>query len=910
MPFNITQFVTVRDGRSSCPSCVSYYGKKSTNTNLSVREDGAYKCHRGCTTEEIRSALNYQPEPKEWTPDGYSKPVQKPTSATYSEAEIQKNHQNLEEGKIAGLAARNWLNNRGITAEIRDHFKLGISRRKSKGAMRFSIDIPLPDGQGSYYRKGRIAPWEGEKGWTQYGIPQHIFWTHKPEGFSSVWLCAGEWDAMLLGWHLRETDIAVATFTCGEGSVPPVDRLIELQGKSVTVFYDRDEAGKKGAAKVCAAIKGARIAEVPAPEPVPSGWDITDFFKAGYPIDLLHQSAKAAETSAPIEPEPKPKRLRDRLISNDDLMARAPDVIDYLVPDLMTSNELFLLCTSPRGGKTLMAMTLAHAVATGGKFLGRPCTQGSVIYVNLEDADAKIKEREVQQGWGEGLPIYWLDKFKLSELPELIDAASEIEPRLIVLDTLSRIRDSATSEASAEMSQVLEPLQDFAKRNDCAVLLVHHTKKVNDATTAGTVDVFDSIRGSSAIRATARGAWILAAGEKSHRLIVEHGHGRYDLDIYLNLKNLTWMELGKWKINADTDQADQILAYLNEYKQGTVSEIASVMGIPKKSCQVALWRLQLDDMVLKSGGRRNAPAVYTRSSNLLPQLPQITQLLPKCNPDGVRDSADRVTKNEFFSSENGSLGSLREGYDPNLIRNDPNLIRPDQTDHPLSDGTFAIKKAENDPFGDPLESSSAVTQTKKGGETYTEQGIHLGNNKVKKGNLLPKPDHQNGDPVDPETDHHFGKTDQTDHQTTVAVIENKSNSFPLIGTWIKTTSGQIAQCTIHYPHGGGFSRADGSLIGFIDPGDYEIIDKPPIWESKGIKVGCRVKYSAEAIAHQEQSIARFEQGGKPWPTPWSADWEYRVEAIDGDGTCHLARLGGGKGKRSAKMNALWLVPVK
>jgi AAA domain len=914
MSFNITQFVEFSNGRAACPACISYHGKKERNTNLSLipGSDGAYKCHRGCTPEEIRSALNYQPERKpEWTPSGYSKPAPKPTSATYPESEIQKNHRNLEEGKIAGLEARKWLDDRGITAEVRKHFQLGVSRRRSKGNMTFSIDIPLPAGDGTYYRKGRIAPWEGEKNWTQYGIPQHIFWSHKPEGFTSVWLCAGEWDAMRLGWELRhQSKIAVATFTCGEGSVPPAERIAELQGKACTIFYDRDEVGEKGAAKVCAAVEGARVAEVPAPEPVPSGWDITDFFNAGYPIDLLHK--EAANSVKPTEAivNAKPKKLRDRLVTNDELMARAPDVIEYLVPDLMTSNELFLLATSPRGGKTLMAMTLAHAVATGGKFLGRPCTQGAVIYVNLEDADAKIKEREIQQGWGEGLPIYWLDKFKLAELPDLIEAAAEIQPRLIVLDTLSRIKDSNTSEASAEMSQVLEPLQEFAKLYDCAVLLVHHTKKVNDAAAAGTVDVFDAIRGSSAIRATARGAWILAAGEKSHRLIVEHGHGRCDLEIYLNLKNLTWMELGKWKINADADQADQILAYLNEYESGSVSEIASAMGIPKKSCQVALWRLQLDDMVLKSGGRRNTPATYTRSSNLLPQLPQITQLLPKCNPDGVGDSGDRVTKNEIFSSENGSNGSLREGYDPEVIRNDPEMIRSDQTDQPLQDKASDVRKAENDPF-DPVESSSVVTQTKKAAQTQAPQGLHLGNNKVKKGNLLPKPDHEIGDPVVIRPDHETVKTDQPDHKIDSSVIENGCNNLLPIGTWIRRSNGEISQCSIHYPHGPGFSRPDGTLLGFLDASEYEAIDEPSILLRKGITIASKVKFSQEAIAQQLASREKFRASmGREDPTPWEANWIYEVVGTTPEGDCLLKREGDRKRKPSKKLNARWLEVVK
>jgi hypothetical protein len=86
-------------------------------------------------------------------------------------------------------------------------------------------------------------------------------------------------------------------------------------------------------------------------------------------------------------------------------MERAPDYVEWLVNDILNANELFLLAA----GKSLLAMRLSRAVACGTKFLDRPVMQGPVIYVNLEDADAKIKERVEAQQWPEGVPVHWLD---------------------------------------------------------------------------------------------------------------------------------------------------------------------------------------------------------------------------------------------------------------------------------------------------------------------------------------------------------------------------------------------------------------------------------------------------------------------------------------------------------------------
>ena len=80
----------------------------------------------------------------------------------------------------------------------------------------------------------------------------------------------------------------------------------------------------------------------------------------------------------------------------------APDYVDWLVPDLLTSNELYCLAAPPRRGKSLLALALAKAISSGGKFLDRPCQKGNVVYIGREDPDDKIKQRMVAQEWERG----------------------------------------------------------------------------------------------------------------------------------------------------------------------------------------------------------------------------------------------------------------------------------------------------------------------------------------------------------------------------------------------------------------------------------------------------------------------------------------------------------------------------
>ena len=360
--------------------------------------------------------------------------------------------------------------------------------------------------------------------------------------------------------------------------------------------------------------------------------------------------------------------LRSRLVSNDALLDRAPDYTEWLVPDLLPANELFLLAASPRAGKSLLAMTLAHSVASGQKFLDRPVIQGSVLYICCEDSETKIKEREIAQGWSRGLPVYWLDRFKLSELDQLREIAEDIEPRLIVFDTLSRIRDDGISESSAEMSRCLEPLQEMAEDLNCCILLVHHTGKVK-LDNAHKIDVFETIRGSSAIRAVCRGTWVLAADDnRCFRLCVEHGYGREDLKILLDASTLRWRSLGHWQpASVNVTQAEQVLAYLNQAGQGTIDDIHAATGLPKRSLYVVLSRLHAEDMVSKAGSRHRI--VYKR---LVKQLQQLDESLGSPNRDWPSDVDDSRAVSEPLESQTNNDCLTRSAREPEFVSSTAN----------------------------------------------------------------------------------------------------------------------------------------------------------------------------------------------------------------------------------------------
>lgn len=641
--FNITEHIEFdTKGRAVCPFCFSE-GKTGKNLSLIPNTDGAYKCHRGCTPEQIRAALN-QPKDQQ-IPAALAKPPTPAPNVLVQLAKVTEAHELL----LRSVEPLQWLLDKRLEMGLIRHYQLGLGRSKCGQTHLPSISIPISSDidDGKFYQKKRVAPWlseeeqpDGYKRWSQYGIPTKVWFTHECKDPEETWILAGEWDAMVMGYLLKDqSSIAICTFTTGETNIPKDKaELAKLQGDLI-VFYDLDAAGIKGAEKVQATFPDrCRIAVVPAPPDAKEGYDVSDSLNGGFTLTDFFEAAKSART---YKPPKKENPVRNKLVTNRELFDRAPDHVDFLVPDLLTEDELFVIAGPPRGGKSLLCMNLAKAIAEGGKFLDRPVMQGSVLYVNCEDSEAKVKERQIAQDWDPDSPVYWLNRFKLSELEHLIEVAKEIDDlRLIILDTLSRVRDDNCNESSADLSRVLEPLQEFAQEQKVCIIITHHTSKM---TAEDLLDPFASIRGSGAIRATCRGAIVIAPGDNCYRLISENGHTeKLDIKIRCDINNLEWKLMGRWQPRIASESVrDRVLDHLNLVGESTINEISKDLQMASNTVKTTLWRMLADDLVTKRGGVKGSPAIYSRSVHKV----TVTERVPNCNADTLSAIGYTVTNN-------------------------------------------------------------------------------------------------------------------------------------------------------------------------------------------------------------------------------------------------------------------------
>ena len=188
---------------------------------------------------------------------------------------------------------------------------------------------------------------------------------------------------------------------------------------------------------------------------------------------------------------------------------------------------------SPGGiGKTSYSLTLSSEVAIGRALLNEKIWGGSsaVLYINAEDGKEELSRRlwalALHHGVTEGdlakLCVLGADDYRTQRLSFLrTDRGStilaqeafdflellldEVRPALVVLDPLIALCGGGNMNDNAIMSLVMRALKKLAIKFNCALLILHHTRKGGDLSSA------EAIGGASAIVNLARGAFQLVS---------------------------------------------------------------------------------------------------------------------------------------------------------------------------------------------------------------------------------------------------------------------------------------------------------------------------------------------------------------------------------------------------------------
>ncbi len=182
-------------------------------------------------------------------------------------------------------------------------------------------------------------------------------------------------------------------------------------------------------------------------------------------------------------------------------------VVDGLIPAGLT-----LFCGSQKIGKSWLMLKLCLCVSQGIPLWDMPTMEGDVLYLCLEDTFCRIQGRLFRlTDEASGRLHFAVASDKLSDglIVQLEDYLKEYpDSRLIVIDTLQKIRTASKDNAYASDYGDISLIKDFADRHSLAVIVVHHIRKQNDS------DVFNKVSGTTGLTGSADATFVL---EKENR---------------------------------------------------------------------------------------------------------------------------------------------------------------------------------------------------------------------------------------------------------------------------------------------------------------------------------------------------------------------------------------------------------
>jgi AAA domain len=224
----------------------------------------------------------------------------------------------------------------------------------------------------------------------------------------------------------------------------------------------------------------------------------------------------------------------------------APQII---LPGLICEG-VTILASKPKVGKSWLALDVCIATAANRFTLGslKPKT-GDVLYLALEDSQRRLQRRvdrilsAVSEAWPARLTMAteWrrVDEGGLDDIREWCDGVTE--PKLIVIDTLAKIRPAKGSNKAAYDVDydVIAGLHKIANGRGIAILIIHHTRKMEAD------DAFDTVSGTLGLTGAADTILVL---DKRAGAVTLHARGR-DIEesetaLEFNKETCRWTILG------------------------------------------------------------------------------------------------------------------------------------------------------------------------------------------------------------------------------------------------------------------------------------------------------------------------------------------------------------------------------
>ena len=503
-----------------------------------------------------------------------------------------------------------------------------------------------------------------------YGLWRLCEWT----GSDTLYLCEGESDTWSL-WHAELPALGIP----GARMWKP-EWWREVEGfERIVLIADADDAGAGLAQKLaetCPDSLRERVHMLRLPD------GVKDANELWQQLDADAERFRAALASSHILAIWQLlKQLPDCPIARNESEADLPLLaplselltsdaereLEYVpllgVDGLIARGTLTLLGAHPKAGKTTL---LIHAC--------REWVQQNLRVVYLTEDPEIIWRERVKEFPELHTSTFLLNDFTRAHPEHWVRELRELEPDVVVVDTIRRFVPTKDENDSASVSVALAPLVDLQHHLPrTAIVLVHHTKK--NLSADGEIT---DIAGSHAYTAEVDAIFLLApVRENKHQRILTPVAGRFwkftpePLVLELSESGTEYRVMGTvaevlplTRSESAKQKVLNAIQVLGSATRTDIEEYLEAMGekIPERTIRDALLKLYEDGKVERDGrGTRGEPHIYRVADSGNLAIGQSLNTLPDCQNSTHHTSTSDGEPNLFAvapETPNGNSGNL------------------------------------------------------------------------------------------------------------------------------------------------------------------------------------------------------------------------------------------------------------
>jgi hypothetical protein len=280
--------------------------------------------------------------------------------------------------------------------------------------------------------------------------------------------------------------------------------------------------------------------------------------------------------------------------------------VQGIIPEGLT-----LAVGKPKSGKSWLALGMALAVASGGRALGHvQVDAGDVLYLALEDNLRRLQRRlaamRIEAPPRLDLAIAWprSDQGGIEHIEGWL--RDHPNARLVMVDTLARIRPVVRDTGYLPDYAALEPLQQLAGQHAVGTLVIHHQRKLLAE------DWIDTVSGTLGLAAAPDGLLGLFRERGSSSAVLKvTGRDVEEIELGLRWDELTcsWVLVGEaWKVALNKARLEVVDLLKQAKAPLTPTAAAPLLGKTVNATKVLLFRMSVDHQLAVVNGAYSLPS--------------------------------------------------------------------------------------------------------------------------------------------------------------------------------------------------------------------------------------------------------------------------------------------------------------